>query len=56
MILSMPVLTYVDTQKWVQNESIQREGPKQLKQIQIYLEIIIPYILYKEEPYALTHN
>ena len=36
--------------------AIQKEGPKQLKQIHIYLEIIIPYKLDKEEPCSFTHN
>ena len=41
---------------WSKIGDFQKEGPKQLKQIHIYLEIIITYILDKEEHYAFTHN
>ena len=57
MILSLPILTYIDTTKIGSKiGAIQKEGPTQLKQIYIYLAISIPYILDNKEPYAFTHN
>ena len=49
MILSLPILTYVDTTK-IESKigAIQKEGPTKLKQIYIYLAILIPYILDNE--------